>query len=381
MFLQSHISVLFMQRFYLLDNAVTRTIAHWLDPDSLLTGVLFMLVGIALTVSAIYLYLFNKKRNFFYTDRIRKHLEVWITQIIMEEAPESIVISKKFYSVLNNSVARQFTIDELIVCKKNFSGVVAENITALYIQLGLKKYSLKKLNAKNKWHIRARGIQELYLMDQSDVLTTIYKNTNSNNEFVRMEAQTGVIHLTGFPGLRFLDVISYPLTEWQQIKLLEQLRLYPKKEDLSEKIPGWLVSKNETVVVFALKLADEYQQFSVRKQVIDCLVHAQKAVRRQAIKTLVTLADEKTPAILLGYFNKEIFSNQCYILESLRNIATANESDFLIELLNHENDTIKLKAAVILAEVSENGLAMLEERSIVQPEPYQKIYRHVKTVK
>ncbi|MES2374730.1 MAG: hypothetical protein V4557_19290 [Bacteroidota bacterium] len=381
MLLLSDISVRFMQGAYLLDNAVTRTIARWLDPGSLLTGVLIMLVAIALTVTTIYLYLFYKKRNFFYTDRIRKLLETWITQIIMEEEPESISTSKSFYKILNNRVARQFAIDELIVCKKNFSGAVAENITAIYIQLGLKKYSLKKLATQNQWHIRAKGIQELYLMDQADVLTTIYKNTNSKNEFVRMEAQTGVIHLTGFPGLRFLDVISYPLTEWQQLKLLEQLRLYPKKEDISEKIPGWLQSKNETVVIFALKLADEYQQFSIRKQVIDCLVHPQKPVRRQAIKTLITLADESTPAILLGYFNKEIFSNQVFILEALRTIATENEYEFLLNLLDHENDTIKLKAAVVLAEISENGLAVLEKRGESQPEPYQRIYRHVKTVK
>ncbi|MES2331660.1 MAG: hypothetical protein V4539_18785 [Bacteroidota bacterium] len=381
MLLLSSISGFFLTGSYLLDNVVTRTITYFLNPDALLIGVMVMLVCIALIVSVIYLYLFYKKRNFFYKDRIRKHLETWITQIIMEEAPESIVISNKFYKVLNNHVASQFAIDELIMCKKNFSGVVAENIIALYIQLGLKKYSIKKLATKNKWHIRARGIQELYLMNQSDVLTTIYKNTNSNNEFVRMEAQTGVIHLTGFPGLRFLDVISYPLTEWQQLKLLEQLRLFPKKEDLSEKIPGWLRSKNETVVIFALKLADEYQQFSVRKNVINCLVHPQRAVRSQAIKTLITLADEKTPAILLGYFSKETQANQILILEALRTIATEAESGFLLNLLDHENDTIKLKAAVVLAAVSENGLTLLEARGITQPEPYQRIYRHVKTVK
>lgn len=381
MLLLSDISVLFKQGAYLLDNAVTRTIARWLNPDSLLTGVLIMLVVIALTVSTIYLYLFYKKRNFFYTDRIRKHLETWITQIIMEEAPEDIVISKNFYSILNNRVARQFAVDELIVCKKNFSGVVAENIIALYINLGLKDYSLKKLATKNKWHTRARGIQELYLMDQMDVLTTIYKNTNSHNEFVRMEAQTGVIHLTGFSGLRFLDVISYPLTEWQQLKLLEQLRLYPKKEDFSEKIPGWLQSDNDTVVVFALKLSDVYQQFSVRKQVIDCLVHKNKEVRSQAIKTLVALADEETPATLLGYFNKESLNNQVFILEALPTIATENEYEFLLKLVDHENDTIKFKAAVVLAAVSDTGLAMLEKRAETQPEPYYRIYRHVKTVK
>jgi hypothetical protein len=199
-------------------------------------------------------------------------------------------------------------------------------------------------------------------MDQKDVLNTIYKNTNSNNEFVRMEAQTGVIHLTGFPGLRFLDVISYPLTEWQQLKLLEQLRLYPKKEDLSEKIPGWLQSENDTVVVFALKLADEYQQFSVRKYVIDCLVHQKQAVRSQAIKTLVKLADENTAAILFGYFNKESFGDQVFILEALRTIATENEEELLLNLVDHENDTIKLKAAIVLAAISNKGLAILEKR-------------------
>ncbi|MEO8171983.1 MAG: hypothetical protein ABI581_02825, partial [Sediminibacterium sp.] len=290
-------------------------------------------------------------------------------------------ISKNFYNILNNRIARQFTIDELIVCKKNFSGVVAENITVLYNQLGLKKYSLKKLAAKNKWHVRAKGIQELYLMDQEDVLTTIYKNTDSNNEFVRMEAQTGVIHLTGFSGLRFLDLITYPLTEWQQLKLLEQLRLYPKKEDLSEKIPSWLNSKNETVIIFALKLADEYQQFSIRKQVIDCLVDSKIAVRRQAIKTLITLADESTPSVLLGYFNKETFENQVFILTAIRTIVTEKESDFLGRLLDHVNDTIKLNAAILLVSISEKELDILEKRGEIQPEPYQRIYRHVKTMK
>ncbi len=382
MFFLSNVPNLFSaSRHYLLDNGMTRAITGFMNPDTLLICVLVMAALILIVVAAIYLYLFYKKRNYFYTDRIRKHIETWVSQIIMEEYEDSIVISRKFHSILSNSVARQFAIDELILCKKNFSGTVADNIRSLYIQLGLKKYSLKKLASKNKWHTRARGIQELYLMDQADLLTTIYKNTNSRNEFIRMEAQTGVIHLTGFPGLRFLDVISYPLTEWQQLKLLEQLRLYPDKEDLSEKIPHWLQSTNETVVVFALKLADEYQQFAVRTDVISCLVHQQKKVRSQAIKTLVRLADEKTPAILLGYFNKETFTNQVFMLDALRAIATENETRLLLNLLDHENDTIKLKAAIVLAACSEEGLAILEKRAQEQPEPYQRIYRHVKTVK
>jgi hypothetical protein len=196
-----------------------------------------------------------------------------------------------------------------------------------------------------------------------------------------MEAQTGVIHMTGFPGLRFLDVISYPLTEWQQIKLLEQLRLTPKKEDLSENISGWLLSKNDTVVVFALKLADEYQQFTVRDGVVNCLVHPHEPVRTQAVKTLVRLADETTPLILSGYFRKEGFINRAMMLDALAVLGTEKQLDFLLTLLDDPNNIIKLKAAIVLVNCCKNGAEILEKKAADEPEPFARILRHVKTIR
>ncbi len=295
----------------------------------------------------------------------------------MEDEEASANISHRIQRVLTTDTARQFTIDELIVCKKNFSGTVAATIVALYEQLGLHDFSARKLKSRH-WYLKARGIQELYMMDQKKALKTIYKNTNSANEFVRMEAQTGVIHLTGFSGLRFLDVISYPLTEWQQLKLLEQLRLYGEKEDISEKIPHWLQSTNPSVVIFTLKLADEYQVFSARNAVTGCLVHSHKEVRSQAVKTLIRLADEKTPQVLLGYFSKEPFRSQVLILDALRNMAGPAQAPFIEGLLQHPNDTIKLKAAVLLAGIKENGLQLIEQKAKEMPEPFERIYNHIK---
>src|SRR6478736_1993029 len=249
---------LYMPATRLLDNFFTQTLAKWLTPEMLLAAAEVLGICIAIVVAVIYIYLSKKKRSFFYTERIRNLLKNWISQIIMEEAEESAEVSKKIHKIVNNNTARQFVIDELIRGKKNFSGEVAEKIVALYMDLNLKEYSLKKLSNKNRWHVRARGIQELYMMDQKDTLVKIYRNTNSKSDMVRTEAQMGVIHLTGFKGLRFLDMISYPLTEWQQVKLLQQLRFYPEKEDISGQIPNWLLSENSSVVVFALKLANEY---------------------------------------------------------------------------------------------------------------------------
>lgn len=362
----------------LLENGFMRSISRYMDPSVLLDLTQVLILLIALVVAVIYLYLFIKKQRFFYTKRIRDLVENWISQVIMEDELASEEISRRIRRILNNTTARQFMIDELILCKKNFSGSVSEKVVQLYEQLGLKAFSLKKLKSR-KWYVKTKGIQELYLMEQQSVLRTIYKNTNSNNEFVRMEAQTGVINLTGFPGLRFLDVISYPLTEWQQLKLLEQLRLHRDKADLAEKIPGWIRSSNSSVVVFALKLADEYQVFAARNEVIACIMHPDRSVRSQAIRSAIRLADEETALILLGHFTEVPFQDQLIILDALRFFATEDEKDFLLDLLDHPNDTIKLKAAVALAKTSNDGLQILENKAIVSPEPFERICMHVKS--
>lgn len=176
-------------------------------------------------------------------------------------------------------------------------------------------------------------------------------------------------------------MITYPLTLWQQIKLLEQLKLFGKKEDLSDRIPKWLLSKNDTVVVFALRLAAEYQQFAVKDKVIDCLVHPSKIVRTQAIKTLIILSDEKTATMLMGYFSKEDFENQVHILNSLLNMATDDQKEFMIRLLDAPDNIIKVKAAAVLANNCTDGMQVIEQRAAMEPEPFERILRHVKSVK
>ncbi|MFW2476080.1 MAG: hypothetical protein ACN4EP_04145 [Sediminibacterium sp.] len=365
----------------LLKGSIGKDFLTFMSPENLLIGVQVMAVGIMLIIILIYAQLMAKKRMHFHITRIRNNIEVWISQIILEESVDGIEIPKKFYRLLDDPKARQVAIDELVNCKKNFSGLVAENIVSLYNKLGLNEDSLNKMNNKRKWYVKAKGIQELYLMDQKKLLTKIYRETNSTNEFVRSEAQIAILYLTGFKGLRFLDVISYPLTLWQQIKLLEQLRLFGKKEDLSDRIPRWLLSKNDTVIIFALRLAAEYQQFGVKNAIMNCLVHPSPAVRTRAIKTLIVLADEQTPFVLTGYYSKETLENQVHILNSLASMATDEQQSFLEKLLDAPENIIKLKAAIVLANNCTDGIAILEKKAALEPEPFLRILGHVKTVK
>jgi hypothetical protein len=349
-----------------------------LQPVYLLIAAAIVSIGIILLVLVIYGHLHFNRREYWYQKGARQRLETWISEMIFSEPQDRPPISNEFYQMAKNPAGRSFVLHELVNARKNFTGTAAENTKFLYEQLGLKKYSLKKLKS-SQWHIKARGIQELYLMGQSDVLKTIYKNTNARHEFVRMEAQTGIIHMIGFEGLRFLDLVSYPLTEWQQIKLLEQLNYSKMNLTLSPAIPGWLNSRNDTVVVFALKLAEEYQQITLHDTIELCLLHPNETVRRQAILTLVAIANEKTPHLLTGHFYKESLANRLVILDGLQKIATEQQAPFLIGQLENDNDMIKLKAAKTLALNTDGGLTLLDEKSRQTPEPYREIFLHVKS--
>jgi hypothetical protein len=357
-------------------SAPGNLVTKYLSPDYLWSGVQLLCILISIVVLVIYLYLWFKKRNYFYTKRLSRNLDEWIGAIITEESVDSIEIPDRFYRIMSTPTAKQFVIDELLNCKRNFSGSVAENISKLYEKLGLKKESIRKMRSR-RWHIRAKGIQELYMMDQKDMLRSIYKYTNSKNEYVRNEAQTGVIHLTGFSGLRFLNVVSYPLTEWQQLQLLERLRLFPDKPDITDRIPAWLKSTNDTVVEFALKLAADYQLFGVKKEVAECMKHQSPSVRSQAVRTTVLFSDESLVPGLMNNILYESYQNQLNILKGIQHLATMQDKKVLLELLQHPNDMIKLRAAVVLARGCFDGLQILQQKAVAQPEPFARILSHV----
>ena len=90
-----------------------------MDPDNLMAGVEFMLVGIFVIVLAIYAQLARKKRIYKNLTRVKRNLEQWISNIILEETEESMQVPPKFKRVVQQKWARQFVIDGLVDAKRN----------------------------------------------------------------------------------------------------------------------------------------------------------------------------------------------------------------------------------------------------------------------
>jgi hypothetical protein len=360
-------------------NIIQNLLDKLMSVPSLMLVIKLMIVLMVLLIISIYNYLSNKKRRYFQLLTIRETLEPLITQIIVDESDASEEQIQALKKQLTTALSRRFMTEELIRCKQNYSGEVADKIIQIYLRLDLKKYSHHKIRPKSNWYIKARGIQELYVMEQKKSYPEIYNYTDASNEFVRNEAQIGMIHLIGFKGLHFLEKVSQPITDWQQLKLMEQLKLFPEKIDISSDIPGWLASPNDTVVVFALKLCYEYQYYQLIPEIKYCLNHNSAVVKTHTVETLIRLENDQTAKILLNYFKWAPKRDQLLILDAIGHLATEEHVEKLEEMLDINDDSIKLKASIAIAHASKSGLRLLEEKSIIQPEPYQRILLHILT--
>jgi hypothetical protein len=346
----------------------------------LVTAILF-LVGILLAlVLFMLIYLLCRKYIEKKKSKWRTTTDFLVQRAIFfdgENEPQDLIpLTSKIRIWLRNPHFRQVLIDELVNAGKSLSGKALDNLLKLFGQLDLQKDSIRKLSSL-KWHIRARGIQELAVMDRKDMLKRIYRLTNNRNEFVRMEAQTAIVQLYGFEGLRFLDVVSYPISEWQQIKLLGQLP--GRSSAFANEFESWLRSPNDSVIMFALKLAAINHRYELHDCVAACLDHRNVLVRIQAVKCLRDIPGDSTAEKLIGPYPQQGKAYRSAVLDILQGIATDREIPFLRRELSDEDDALKLAAARVLARIGARGNELLDSFERAGEYPWNEIIRQAKS--
>jgi hypothetical protein len=215
------------------------------------------------------------------------------------------------------------------------------------------------------------------MMEQKQRVVRIYRLTNADHEMVRMEAQSAIVQLYGFEGLRFLDIIDRPLSEWQQIKLLRLLARAPGI--LPDKIGSWLASANDSVRIFALKLVAEHHQQELHGQVINCLYHDSPQVRLQAVRCLREIYTEDTSIALLGIYGIESPLCRLAILDTLGQIGSDGDCLFLTSRLENDDNDLRMGAARALVKLGSPGLQCLEQFPKAAIHPWKEIIGQAKT--
>lgn len=276
--------------------------------------------------------------------------------------------------LLKNASFRQFFIDGIIYAKKNLSGAPTGNLITLYELMKFDADALQKIKNK-KWHIKAKGIQELAVMAQVKYVKEIFRLTNDSHELVRNEAQCALINFYGFTGFRFLNVMIYPVSQWQQIQLLYFVHdLHSADPD---QIMKWLKSKNNSVVSIAIRLASLCDCKEVYKEVIHCLKNCESQIQLNALEYLKKInSDDTADEIIRCYASSEKII-QLEILSVLKETGNEKHINFLLVQLRHSDHTIKLAAAKTLSCLHPSGLAFLHSDLLADEFPWNAIFSQI----
>lgn len=276
--------------------------------------------------------------------------------------------------LLGNKTFRQYFIDEVIHAKKNLSGSPVVNLIRLYEMLELDKDSLQKIKSK-KWHIKAKGIQELAIMEQVKYVKKIFRLTNDANELVRNEAQCALVNFYDFKGLRFLNVIVHPVSQWQQIQLINYLNDLQSSDPVHLK--KWLRSKNSSVVAMALRLSSLYNCREVYDEVINCLKNGSQETRIIALEYLKKISGEDTADEIIMCYPSSGRTVKLSILSVLQEIAEEHHITFLMKQLHNSDDTIKLAAAKVLARIHPEGTQIFHQHLFADEFPWNAIFSQI----
>ena len=317
-----------------------------------------------------------------YKRRVEKNKRVWyqilaniISQAILSTEEETLEIPDQVKKLLKKTMFRLYTIDELIYASKSLSGASILNLKRLYELLELNLDSYKKLQSKSL-HIKAKGIQELGIMNQRKYGKEILRLTNDPDELVRNEAQCSIISLYGFSGLRFLNVTTRQISQLQQIQLLYKLKGVKPKN--SERFKRWLQSSNDSVVVFSLKLARSANCHDLYDDVINCLQSNCLEIKLNALEYMKKVPGENSAGIMVShyFFNNRVF--RLAIIDALKETGSENEISFLQNLLHDQDNEIKAAAAKSLSRLHPLGPAFLQAQSFAGQDPWKNIFLEIK---
>jgi hypothetical protein len=294
--------------------------------------VLALVLVLSVVVLAISFFKYNRIIN-------RKRWRVKIDEIISKAIVTSEIEIDEV--ICESRPLRNQFLSALVDASRRFSGNAREEIAALFQAYDLKEEVLGKLKDR-RTHWIAGGIQEAAVMELEDLVPTIHDLLSHPSPIVYQEAQFAILSFQGFDGLDFLDDLSSPLSEWQNLRLLSIIKKIP--ENGEEKLRFWLKSPNPTVVIFVMRLIAKMQLLSLYDEVE--AVEGEDRVKIQQVKTLEALENEKTVPSFMERFPDESEEVQKAILQALKYSRHPEAVHFLsLQLKNHEQGAIRMQAA------------------------------------
>ena len=317
-----------------------------------ITIVLTMVFIVATLALMITIYTIRRRHN-----RLQKTLENSVPEIVKLFA--DILFTDKNYSEQEIFTKFEDIVDEvnresldigvgILVDFKN-EHKESEKYPLIISALGIVEHLERKFDSRSNSE-KIDAFQEAFVLDLNKFDSKVLRYAYSKNKMIRSEARNSYLALSTNDPYRFFDEFDRDLSKWDEIELMQYLELQKERGNL-EGLGKWInYSKNQSLVVFLIKMVGFFKQRGINEILIEKLEDDNELVRAEAILTLGELNISETEQELIDRYYTEPEICQVAIVKTIRKFNSGKSLQFLEEIFKETNntDTKKIIAESIL---------------------------------
>jgi hypothetical protein len=208
--------------------------------------------------------------------------------------------------------------------------------------LGIVEHIERKFDSRSNSE-KMDAFQEAFVLDLNKFDSKVLRYAYSKNKRIRSEARNSYLALSSNDPYRFFDEFDRDLSKWDEIELMQYLQLQKDRGNL-EGLGKWInYSKNESLVVFLIKMVGFFKQKGIDEILLEKLEDDNALVRAEAILTLGELDIKETEEDLIDRYYTEPEICQIAIIKSIRKFNSGKSLKFLQEIFTESNNTDKKK--------------------------------------
>jgi len=281
---------------------------------------------------------------------------------------------EQLWHIAKSRFERQVLIDEILELRKSLSGNAVHVLGATYFSLKLHKDSRKKLHSIY-WATRAQGIRELSVMNYQYAVPWISVFLSSSNRVLREESVMALVRIRSSNSFRFLEIYRGEITPWMCINIHHHLQTWDSRN--LPQFSRWFSSKNESVILFCLKMARDFGQTQAIPQILELCRHTRKEIAADAIDSIRQLEafeyrDEVVKLTHAHHNDPWLLSK---VIRCLGDIGVPEKDlEIVLPYLNHKDYEVRFQSARSLTKL---GFSLQQLTSLEVSESAKKIITHV----
>ncbi len=299
-----------------------------------------------------------------YTVKYKRHKERYFN--IFSNMYEKILLSYIFGEIDWDAVKvklkrkekrknRKILISILLNFKGNFKGDLEHHVFEIYTKLGLQHDSLKSARSYLN-HKKVEGIMELTHLYPEGAKEIVKELINDPNNYIRSEAQTAYVRLNPDNPFDFFYTLKRPFTRWTQLSAFNLIRLYQLPIPVFAK---FLDFDHSNIRNFSLRMIIYFQQLENVAEIIKFIDSKMEQTRYLVFRAINNLRLYEYCDVIKSKFWNETDKNKIEIIKALRNIGTANDYDFLEQVMKKESVSLKTEACRTMYYMNQESRAKL----------------------